>query len=266
MLKRAGLLLRVVGIALLVARPAAGQALRGKVLVEGVGPMPNIEVRLIADSAGWHLAVKATALTDAAGDFLLVAPAPGTYVLDVRRFGIRPARSSAFRLSKGDTAELLVRTERNVAQLSGVDIKADSGASMDFTRGFAGRRARLKGHFFDRSEIERRGAVSAFDVLQGVQGIRIVDATAGSAGDMRLVADRGGRSFASGGIQCFVATYVDGIEYDQIELARTLRASDFEAVEFYTPADTPSEFRKMNSACGTVLFWTRSSSASKKKG
>ena len=266
MLTRAGRWLGLVMVALSGAGPVQAQALRGKVLVEGVGPMPKVEVRLIADSAGWQLTVKAVALTDEAGDFLLVAPEPGMYTLDVRRFGIRPARSQAFRLSKGDTAELLVRTERQIASLRGVEVLADSGPGTDFSRGFSARRARLNGHFLDRADIEKRGAVNAFDVLQGVQGVRIVDATAGSAGDMRLVADRGGRSFQSGGLQCFVATYVDGIEYDQIELARTLRASDFEAVEFYTPADTPSEFRKMNSACGTVLFWTRSSSVSKKKG
>ncbi len=263
---RASLLLQVMGIALLVARPATGQALRGKVLVEGVGPVPNVEVRLISDSAGWHLGVKATSVTDAAGDFLLVAPTAGTYVLDVRRFGIKPARSTAFRLSKGDTAELLVRTERNVAQLSGVDIKADSGASMDFTRGFAGRRAKLKGHFLDRADIEKRGAISAFDVVAGLQGLRIVDGVAGSNGDQHVVADRGGRSIQGGGLQCFVATFVDGIEYDQVELGRTLRAADFEAVEFYTPAETPNEFRKTNSSCGTLLFWTRVSSVTKKKG
>ncbi len=263
MLKRVLRLLGYGALAIGGARTAEAQALRGKVIVDGVGPIPKVEVRLFADSAGWLIAVRAQALTDSLGDFLLVAPEPGSYVLDVRRFGIRPARSQAFRLAKGDTAELMVRTESNVAQLSGLEIR-ESG-SVDFTRGFAERRLRTHGQFLDRADIEKRGAVSAFDVLTGIQGVRIVDATAGGSGEQRLVADRGGRSFQSGGVQCFIATFVDGIEYDQMELGKTLRAADFEAVEFYTPAETPNEFRKMNSACGTVLFWTRVTSVSKKK-
>ena len=258
-------LLAAVVLAAVAARGAETQALRGKVIVDGEGPAPRVEVRLYADSAGWLISVKASAYTDSLGDFLLVAPAPGRYALDARRFGIKPARSRSFTLTKGDTAELLVRTERQAATLAGLEIVGDSSMSVDFTHGFLARRAKLNGRFLDRADIERRGATTAFDVLNGVQGLRIVDATAGSSGEQRLVAERGGRSFASG-MQCFVATYVDGIEYDQMELARTLRAADFEAVEFYTPADTPSEFRKMNSSCGTVLFWTRVTSVSKKRG
>ncbi|MBI3790656.1 MAG: carboxypeptidase regulatory-like domain-containing protein [Gemmatimonadetes bacterium] len=256
----------MVAVAVLDARLAGAQALRGKVIAAGEGPARGVEVRLFADSSGWLIGVKASTMTDSIGDFLVVAPSPGNYVLDVRRIGLKPARSSPFSLKAGDTAEMVVRTERHIATLGGVEVRADSGNSVDFTRGFSTRRARLKGHFLDRAEIEKRGAVTAFDVLAGIQGIRIVDATAGGSNEMRIVADRGGRSFQQGGVQCFIATFVDGIEYDQMELARTLRAADFEAVELYTQAETPSEFRKMNSSCGTVLFWTRSSSVAKKKG
>lgn len=257
----------LLAVAAMIAAPAAGaQALRGKVIAEGEGPARQVEVRLFADSSGWLIGIKAQAFTDSTGDFLLVAPAAGRYVLDIRRIGIKPARSVAFSLKAGDTSEILIRTERQVATLGGVQVTVDSGPSVDFTRGFSTRRSRLKGRFIDRAEIEKSGAITAFDVLQGVQGVRIVDATAGGSNEMRLVADRGGRSLQFGGVQCFLATFVDGIEYDQMELARTLRAADFEAVEFYSPADTPAEFRKMNAACGTVLFWTRVSSVTRKRG
>ena len=256
----------ILGVVVALGIPGAmnAQALRGKVIVEGEGPAKDVDVRLITDSAGWLLGTAAITRTDSFGDFLVVAASRGMFALEVKRVGIVPLRTSSFQLNPGDTAELMVRTVRLATSIEGVKVVGENGHVVDFTRGFEERQKRLKGTFLDRTEIERRSGARTFDILHAIPGLRVIaDDTRPGMNEQRLVSDRGGRSF-SGGL-CMIATFVDGVEYDQLELSRSMRPSDFEAIEFYSAAETPVQYKRMNAICGTLLVWTRATTNGRKK-
>ncbi len=264
-MRRPGFVALIACLAIALPGMAHAQALRGKVIVQGDGPASEVEIRLLADSAGWLVGTHAFVRTDSFGDFLVMAPAMGRYSLEAKKLGIAPVRTSVFALMTTDTAELLVRTVRIAPVIAGVTVTGATEAPVDFTRGFAERKAKLSGTFLDRAEIEKRAASRTFDMLYAIPGLRVIatDERPGFS-EQRLVADRGARSLR-GGSACLIATFVDGIEYEQTELSRTLGPNDFEAIEFYSAAETPVQFRKFNATCGTLLFWTRVTSVTRKK-
>ena len=55
---------------------------------------------------------------------------------------------------------------------------------------------------------------------------------------------------------CELAVFIDGMYIASPDISR-LRAAGFTAVEYYTPSNTPPEFRRAGSQCGVVLLWSR---------
>jgi len=97
-------LLQVLGLAalllLLVARPGAGQTIRGTLLEEGTEqPIPGAFV-VLQDSVG--LAVSTT-LTGSAGTWLLRAPRAGTYRVRADRIGYASSTSEPLSVAAGET-------------------------------------------------------------------------------------------------------------------------------------------------------------------
>src|SRR5207302_4247563 len=78
----------------------AAQTIRGQ-LVDSISrtPLPGAFLTLV-DSSGTE---RARAITDIAGQFILIAPEPGSYRLHSKRIGFRPYFSAALALRSGET-------------------------------------------------------------------------------------------------------------------------------------------------------------------
>jgi hypothetical protein len=109
-------------LAILLARPAAAQGVRGDLLERGSGrPIPAALVVLL-DERGARVA---GALTDAGGRFELRAPRAGAYTLRADRVGYRSTLSPPLALGAGQT--LVYRMEGDAAAVSLAGITARSG-------------------------------------------------------------------------------------------------------------------------------------------
>lgn len=93
--------------AVLVASPAAAQAVRGAVVDDAGAPVPAAAV-LLVDGLG---TVRHSVLSGSDGGFALRAPQEGTYSIRVERVGFTPATATV-QLAAGETAELRIRASQ----------------------------------------------------------------------------------------------------------------------------------------------------------
>jgi hypothetical protein len=117
----------VVLLALLLGVPAAlgAQSVRGTLRSGGSGePVPGAHVQL-RDEAG---KVVAAANTDAAGGFLLRAPAAGSYTLSAERIGFARAVSPLLRLADGQTLEHALQASPQGGSLEGIVVRGGGRA------------------------------------------------------------------------------------------------------------------------------------------
>ena len=238
-----------------LATAAGAQAVRGRVITvdEGKG-IADVEVRLFADSTR----AVATTRTDSLGNYLVDAPA-GRYQIGIRRLGLRGDLSEKFKLGGRDTMEIIIRSEPVSLHLTGIIIKARADPIVDFSRGFEQRRSRnAGGSFLNRTEIEKKGAPQLMDVLRGIAGIEVITKDDEQPVGLAVVASRGGRRVSAGGIGCEIAIFVDGFDEDPSAVNRRYRSADIEAIEVYSAAQVPAEFRRLGQQqCGAILMWTR---------
>ena len=181
--------------------------------------------------------------TDDSGRATFRGLAVGLQVIQVRAIGFKSVLSNIM-LDAGDPVELVVELEPvtlTPVTINGIAIRVGSRFE-EFDR----RRARGRGHFFTREDIEKRHANSLTDLLQTVRGVK-VDCGATTC------AVRMARS-AQG---CFPEYWIDGRLSNDFGPGMQLRA--LEGLEIYTgPSDMPAEFSGSNAACGAVVMWTKS--------
>jgi hypothetical protein len=125
--------------------------------------------------------------------------------------------------------------------------------------GYESRRARGFGVFLTRAQIEKRGATTPIELLSGIAGISVRRDPGGSV----LVSGRGQSSIGKGDttvkmLGCVMATFIDGTPLGAEALERAIRAENIEGIEIYaSTAETPVQFRRGTSECGTILIWSR---------
>lgn len=104
----------------LTAVPLHAQTVRGALTEEGSGaPIPGTLVVLL-DAAGTQ---RAGVLTDAAGRFVLQAPAPGRYTLRAERIGYATPTSGPLELAAGETQELRMSASARPTALEGLVVR-----------------------------------------------------------------------------------------------------------------------------------------------
>lgn len=114
-------------LALLLGIPAAlsAQAVRGTLRSGGSGaPVPGAQVQL-RDASG---RVVASGVTDAAGGFLLRAPAAGGYTVSAERIGFARAVSPLLRLAVGETLEHRLEATPQGSSLEGIVVRGGERA------------------------------------------------------------------------------------------------------------------------------------------
>ncbi|PYP40676.1 MAG: hypothetical protein DMD48_02735, partial [Gemmatimonadetes bacterium] len=169
---------RLAALLLITALPAAAQSVRGQ-LTDSVSraPLPGAFLTLVDD----HGVEQARAITNRAGEFLLTAPAPGTYRLRSKRIGFRPYLSPALTLRAGEATaynaaidpipialvEVVVAGERQCDIDSGASVAAlwdearEALAAVTWT-------ARVPGYWYEIVQYQR--ALNAGGNRQGGRG------------------------------------------------------------------------------------------------
>jgi hypothetical protein len=251
--------LRLAALLLLVAAPAAGaQYVRGQVLeLPSNRPVPDAQVVLWSDS----ITTTATTRTDSSGHFLVKAPSPGTYVINVRKVGYTGGQTGRLALMLPEEYEITIKTPRIAPVLKEVRVTTTSERGREWLQGFDQRRKAGFGTFLDAPQIDARGAVETWDIFRGLPG---VDVTPGAYGRYLLTSLRGGRSLQNSA--CQMDVLIDGSVTDQEVMFNMLRPRDIQAIEVYNgPAEVPTQFKRTYSgSCGMVLIWTRIGAQAKK--
>lgn len=101
----------------------SAQVVRGIVRDSASGePASGVLVALVHRPSG----DRRTVLSDQAGRFMIGAPRAGTYVLEVKRIGVRPDVTPAFTLAAGEAREMVATVAPLVARLDAVHITGRS--------------------------------------------------------------------------------------------------------------------------------------------
>jgi hypothetical protein len=240
--------------ALLLAALAGRQAsLSGRVTEEGTGRgLGGVEAMVEGHDR--------SAETDSLGRYRLDGLPIGMARVRFRRVGYGPIERTIV-LEAGQAAVLdLVMT--SVTALEDVEVR---GLPADHIPGFAERRMRGTGTFFDREDLARLGGGSLADLLRTVRGARMAPIRRTCGGGWALGNMRGGGT--QGTLPCYSTVFVDGLAYfnggasafcEVPDLSREFAIQDLAAVEYYRTSDgLPPEFRRHGSDCGVLVLWSR---------
>ena len=224
--------------------PARG-ALAGHVYDAAGSPLRGVSIALPGTEVG--------VITGEDGSFLLGDLPTGSYSLTARALGYQPAEAS-LSVQGGDTVRADLVLSAVKAVLTPVVTEAGP-TSFERTSGFTERRKRGNGIFFDRAEIERRGALRVSELLRGVPGFTLqpVSGRWGQTYDLRM--DR----VSTGSRPCPIDYYVNGNEYtpSSAGIDHDFPPGQLEAMEVYRPSETPAQFSGGHARCGVVVLWTR---------
>ena len=122
-----------VAITFVIAAVADAQSVRGRVVeLPGNKPLADAQVVLWSDST----TVVATTRTDSVGIFLVHAPKPGLYFINVRKLGYQGGATGELSLTEPQEYEIVIKTPKIAPVLSGVNITAKGRAGDFMMQGF----------------------------------------------------------------------------------------------------------------------------------
>jgi hypothetical protein len=195
----------------------------------------------------------AAALTDETGKFGLAGVSEGEHVLSIRRLGFAPD-SRRVKVSADAPTRLTWILDAVPVRLEEV-VRLGTASEFELSSGFAERRRRGPGVFFDRGDIESRRPQNLTDLLRTVSGFRVHRALTRWGYQTTATLER----VPSGSVGCPLDYYVNGHEYTPTSMGidSDVPAAQIEAIEIYKPSQTPPQFVGMRSRCGAVVIWTR---------
>ena len=233
---------------------------------------------LVLDSAGRPIADAEVALPDLPkgvrttdrGAFRVDDIPPGSHRVTVRRLGYGPMDTTiAFRTNQ--TVDRRIHLTRVVA-LDSVSVVAAHYA----IRSFEEHRKVGLGTFWTRGDLAGHEARAMSEILSQTPGLRIARGTGAYAW---ILSTRKPPSLDNTGVyeperhellqglkpDCYARVYMDGALINPGDPAEpfnvnTLSPNLIEAMEWYaSPAETPTRYNRLNSACGVLVVWTRRS-------
>ncbi|MGQ0713963.1 MAG: carboxypeptidase regulatory-like domain-containing protein [Gemmatimonadaceae bacterium] len=239
-------------------------------VVDGSAPVVGAEVRLVDDNTG--AAISTT--SEEGGEFVFRDVSAGSWRLSARRIGYLPHAESLL-LQVGTSQRVLVSLKPLPQSLDTVTVLRDGvtparyGPSSRMEE-FYRRRARGRGRFYTREELEESGRSKLTDLLRLVPGARVKTypgnlvevAFARCSGPVRLRRSGSLSAVATGsaGAQSpWVALYVDGVRIDTASVKQVLAEfylGEIEALEVYRGvSELPPE--SVGNACAAIYIWTR---------
>lgn len=207
------------------------------------------------------MGTKVVTHSDSGGTFLIPGVTAGLRVLHVTMAGYRPALA-AVEVAANDTAQVRVMLAIAAFVLAPLEVEAKATPLLPAMRGFAQRRERASGHFFDRREIARMQPRRFTDVLRRVPGVQLFPVRGpfetGEAVRMsRTIGVTGSRA-------CPVLYYINGSPFPvtgDVPIDHYIAPDDVAALEVYHGmSQIPAEFNSSshNARCGVIVIWTLS--------
>jgi hypothetical protein len=206
-------------------------------------------------------------MTDAAGGYAFADVPWGVYFLAVDHLAYAH-QERAVRIMGDRAHEVDMALASEAIELDPLRVEVRSRDWFGGMRGFRERKQRGFGHFFDRQQIERRGALRVLDILREIPGVNVEMARADSISLGRTTTEtlffRNCWRYNAQGQQ--IATppvfYLNGVKQTTISLAAgdldTVRPSEIEAIEVYRgPSEVPAIFGGSDAGCGVIAIWTK---------
>lgn len=249
-----------------LTEPIGNFILAGRVLFDLDGsPIENAEVSIPA------LAKAVQTASD--GAFLLREIPAGIHEINVRRLGYRQGRTWV-NFSAAKTVERNFLVGRATA-LDTIAVTALRG-----TEAFEERRKSGLGQFVTRAQLEKHENLDLPAIVARLRGVRFVRGSGSSA--TYVVGGRGGvDAFASQQqlcdrlrfegkepeptqrCQCYAQVYLDNTMIygaspgETVPDINAIPLTAIEALEYYTGAETPVAYSRLNSNCGVLIIHTR---------
>ena len=182
--------------------------------------------------------------SDTAGHFARTGLPPGTYAIQIRKLGYTPG-SWIIEIVPNETLMLSLELEPEPVTLPEVAVVGEKRLELRGLPGFEARRLNGRGVYFTEAQIREREARQLGDILRSVNGVREVC----RRNICRVRMARG---------DCTPNFFVDGFPANN-STTLEMPIVGIIAVEIYrTTSETPPEFLRGASTCGSIVIWTRS--------
>ena len=267
-----------------LARPLGAQQLRGRLLdLHSDAPIAVGVVTLLALDGS----TVAASITDSLGNWRLVAPVAGSYLVAARRIGYQPWTAGPVEVKPTEVLDFVFHLRPAPVQLSPTHIVASATRRQLESSGFYERQRADFGLFLTPEAIEKRRAARLSDLLLSLPGVRLVSTSTGTAGGQHVQLRAG--NLSPGGV-CRPRVIVDGVifargdarprkldgvvaptleqavedEIQQIEKGLSIDdiapPSNIAAIEIYrTATQVPVQFggSSIETSCGVIVIWTK---------
>jgi hypothetical protein len=212
-------------------------------------PIRNAQIAVVG--------MELTALTDAAGSFVLRGIPAGTRTIELRSIGYFPVTFTAD-FATNETRDTTLSISWRAQNLERVTVNAkEESNSLMVLKGFETRRAQGMGKFITQRDVERHPASSLTDVLTGAGNLHIEYGT--KVTPMPFL--RGGRTG-----WCVPNYFIDNIRYEvddkkskpYSDLTDIVKPERIKGIEIYSSAGMiPVQFDLTSSTgCGSIVIWT----------
>ena len=266
----------------LLSGPAQAQLVRGQLLdLDSNEPLTAGIVTLLNEN-GRRVT---TTVTGESGAWALRAPLPGTYFVEAKRLGYRPAIDGPVEITSGNNWTAVFHLQRLPVMLDPIEISAEATRRYLELTGFFNRQRSDFGHYVTPEQIERRQATRITDLLTTIPGVRLVPTGGGL--NARAIQLRGSFKPQSG--LCQPRVFVDGLiflrgdsrppgveaaddlerffeenpdlsSYAGLSIDDIADPSTVAAIEVYrSGAQVPVQFggTSIQTQCGVIVIWTR---------
>ena len=279
------------GVALSVPAAAAAQVARADSTVIGVvvshagtkAPLEGAELRLAGRDSAYR--------SDYVGEVSFKRPRGSTMQLRISKDGFASV-DTTFQIGGVDWMQIMIAlapAARPAVAAQPTPAQPLPGANVSATRpaahlaAFEERRAKGRGKYITPEQLRASHDRKLLEMLERLPGL---SAVAGSTGSARLMTRTGPTSFVEGSSRdydvvvrgkaapvqtktnraseegfnkpgyCEVAVFIDGVYVVDPDVG-SLRSTQYDAVEWYTAANVPPEYKRPGTQCGVVLLWSR---------
>lgn len=261
--ERLGLFLAVFAFLSIISHNLPSQTVEGVILEKASGtPIPGAIV-LLMDANG---KIKAFTQSAADGSYSVKAPARGTYRISLQKSGLISIDTPFFEISADEIIKRTFQPEVAPPKLASVTVMATpivrtSGPNSHKYDEFLRRRSLGIGTFLTREQIEARPHSQAFQIFQGIPGLKVTQhGTSWFIHSQRCPSMLGGggsmEQNMDGDSPLFPILFIDGFRVKGLSTLQDLQPSQIEAVEVYQgAAQLPAEAK--GNACAAIYVWLK---------
>lgn len=238
-----------------IPQPAGARStgiVMGRVLSPSGKPVPSARIEIPAAGVSTQ--------TRDDGSFRLGGVASGTQMLVARSLSFSTA-AEPINVSAREPVDITLTLGDKVTSLDPVLVTARRDYALDKS-GFTARKRAGGGHFFTREDIDRRDPNSITDMVKNLPSVTVTRVRGGT-----VVRGRGGiTSMYSAPPPC-TRVFIDGFEWRDLQpgdLDMFVNPDDVIGLEVYQAGEVPSQFRKFDRGCLTLVVWTQFRAKAKK--